>query len=360
MQTSIQHINTLPMPTWRWLGVNEAGFEGELPDILPLLQVPNPALPAGIASLTGALAQEVLAIEGIGAEAETFVANHRNTGIQLQVLAGQRIAQPLVYHYTLGQGGPTAVVDSVIVAQPGSDITIVQVFSSGDDSPHLHAGRTRILALENSRVNLIQLQLLNAHSVNISSVGALVHKGARVHLTQAELGAGQSYTGSNATLAGQGAHMQNNTLYLGGGNQKLDYNYITRHLAPETTSEMQAAGALFGNCQKIYRGTIDFVAGAARSVGHQQENILLFSPTARNRTVPLILCGEENVEGQHAATIGRIDDAKLFYMQSRGLSQEQVKHLMVHAQFAPLVAQLPEGPLPALIEQRLTERMHEV
>ena len=67
---------------------------------------------------------------------------------------------------------------------------------------------------------------------------------------------------------------------------------------------------------KILRGTIDFRRGAKRGVGHESEDVLLSSPHARNRTAPLILCGEEEVEGQHAASIGRLDEAKLYYLRS--------------------------------------------
>lgn len=53
--------------------------------------------------------------------------------------------------------------------------------------------------------------------------------------------------------------------------------------------------------------------------------MLLFSPSARNRTAPLILCGEEEVEGQHAASVGRLDENKLYYLRSRGLSEAQAR-----------------------------------
>ena len=69
--------------------------------------------------------------------------------------------------------------------------------------------------------------------------------------------------------------------------------------------------------------------------------MLLFSPTARSRTAPLILCGEEEVEGQHAASIGRLDEEKLYYLRSRGLSEAQARRLMVDARFAPAMDKIP-------------------
>ena len=87
---------------------------------------------------------------------------------------------------------------------------------------------------------------------------------------------------------------------------------------------------LTGSADKILRGTVDFQRGAKRGVGHESEDVLLFSPSARNRTAPLILCGEEEVEGQHAASVGRLDENKLYYLRSRGLSEACLLYTSCH------------------------------
>lgn len=354
MKTSIQNINPLPMPTWRWLGVNGAGFEGELPDILPFEGLRMSELPKGIAPFGVGNAPAALAT-GLGQEAEAFILNHRNTSLALR--AQGKAKDALVCRYVFTQNSPAAVDDNLIVAEAGSSAVVVQMYYSQDEAAHLHAGRTCIYAAEGSHITLVQVQMLNKNSTALCGVGAHIEKDARVDLVQIELGALQSFAASSAVLDGKRAHMENKTSYLVGGNARLDMNYVTRHIAPQTTCEMQAAGALAGKGDKIYRGTIDFVRGAARSVGHQQENILLFSPGCRNRSAPLILCGEENVEGQHAATIGRVDAGKQFYLQTRGLSAEQIKKLMVDAQFAPSLAALPTEALQEEVAAVLAERM---
>ena len=125
----------------------------------------------------------------------------------------------------------------------------------------------------------------------------------------------------------------------------LDYNDVSVHTAKDTLCEMHTAGVLTGRASKILRGTIDFRRGAKRGVGHESEDVLLFSPEARNRTAPLILCGEEEVEGQHAASIGRLDEEKLYYLRSRGLSEAQARRLMVDARFAPALDKIPLADL---------------
>ena len=85
--------------------------------------------------------------------------------------------------------------------------------------------------------------------------------------------------------------------------------------------------------------------------------MLLFSPNARNRTAPLILCGEEEVEGQHAASVGRLDENKLYYLRSRGLSEAQARRLMVDARFAPAIDKIPLEALQDEVRENVAGRL---
>ena len=107
------------------------------------------------------------------------------------------------------------------------------------------------------------------------------------------------------------------------------------------------------------RGTVDFQRGAKRGVGHESEDVLLFSPNARNRTAPLILCGEEEVEGQHAASVGRLDENKLYYLRSRGLSEAQARRLMVDARFAPAIDKIPLESLQDEVRENVAGRLND-
>ena len=70
---------------------------------------------------------------------------------------------------------------------------------------------------------------------------------------------------------------------------------------------------------KLFRGSIDFVKGCAGSVGNEKEDVLLLGDDVVNQTIPLILCAEEDVEGNHGASIGELDEKTLFYLMSRGI-----------------------------------------
>lgn len=349
MQEFLKEVNKLPAPTWQHLGVNKASF--------PLLQTvrncgKNIAKPAccfcpakqGAAESSRELPEEFAAVKtGMGDEAAAYAAEHCTAFTSIQLQEGEQVAMynlPYAFKSGCAQGDVT-----LIHARSGSSITVLQSYISGDETACQHTGLTKIIADAGAKVRLLQVQLLSKGSHHFSDIGITLGDEASVEVVQAELGGLNAYTGCLAALAGRKSNFSADTIYFGDGNRKLDFNYIARHTGKKTTSTMKAAGALFGKSDKIYRGTIDFIRGASRSVGHESEETLLFSGAARNRTVPLILCDEEDVEGQHAATIGKINKARMFYLQSRGLSEAQIKQLAVEAMFNPLLAKLPDEKL---------------
>ena len=105
-------------------------------------------------------------------------------------------------------------------------------------------------------------------------------------------------------------------------------NLVVNHFGRHTECEINASGALKNAAQKIFRGTIDFKNGSSGSVGNEKETVLMLGEDAVNKTVPLILCAEENVVGNHGATIGELDDETLFYFESRGIGRDEAEHIL--------------------------------
>ena len=108
-------------------------------------------------------------------------------------------------------------------------------------------------------------------------------------------------------------------------------NYESVHTAPHTDTTMTVKGTVADNALKTYRGTIDFKNGCAGATGDEQEETLLLGEKAVNKSIPMILCGEEDVSGTHGATLGRLGAEELFYFQSRGVSEADAQKIMTKA-----------------------------
>lgn len=352
-------INRLPVPTWNRTGVNWLDKKALPPEIeysqgdhLPYEGV----LPWGI-RLMDRLPDEIAAIpSGMGEWLDEFI---RNGADKTCYLLGEGSAsEPVIITQNLDLTHSVIRAHYAIKAKPGSNLTVVQI-NRGDAKDGVFGSLTQIDAQEDSIVRLISVQLLGKNSQSFDAVGARIGKGARVELIRAVLGGKTAACGSLAHLDGLGGGYQQDTAYYSDEEQIFDFNDIARHIGRETVSEMHTAGVLAGSSSKILRGTIDFKAGSAHSVGHENETVLLLSPSARNRTVPLILCGEEAVEGQHAASLGQFDEKQLYYLCSRGLSLMEAKRMLVEARFMPVLHKITPDDLRMeilnVIERRLDE-----
>ena len=128
-------------------------------------------------------------------------------------------------------------------------------------------------------------------------------------------------------------------------------NYVADQMGKKTVSNMIFRGVLLDEAVKTFRGTLDFKSGSTGSVGDEQEDTLLLSPDVINRTMPVILCGEEDVDGRHGASIGQLGDDTLFYMESRGIDEEAAKKLMIRARMESIARMIPDEAIIVRIQQ---------
>ena len=115
-----------------------------------------------------------------------------------------------------------------------------------------------------------------------------------------------------------------------------------RHRGKKTECNLDANGVLTGTSKKILRGTIDLMHGAKGAQGNERETVLLANKGVDNKTVPMILCDEDDVAGNHGATIGHVRPEQLFYMGCRGLSEKQAEELFISAKLEDAAITAPD------------------
>ena len=203
------------------------------------------------------------------------------------------------------------------------------------DSPTAGSGMTattlRIFCETGSTVVINRVQTLDDSWVDLDDIGLFLSDGATVEVRQTVLGAAKSYTGLAGDLRGDGSTARISARYLGHGEQELDFNYILRHHGKKTTSELTSNGVLTDSSSKCLRGTIDLMRGAKGAEGTETDTVLLADDGVVNKTVPCILCSEDDVAGNHGATIGHISGEQLFYLASRGIPEEAAEDMFASA-----------------------------
>lgn len=391
----IEHASAMPAPTWHFLKMNETEIDipaglsispdvkvsqpwsardeaGEFQNALAVAQADwekaHPAPTAEeIAEREALLASEADATYGgtaqsdyqIGADAmeearSLATAFEHGVGDEaaayLRFAAGDCVA---IVAEPGKQASATVVVNAVpdavsvaaidVVAGRGGTIELSVVVDSPTGRGSGLTGTTiRVFADANAHVSIARTQTLDPGYTDVDDMGLFAHDRARIDVRQIVLGAGSTFTGLAGDLRGDSANIEVDTRYLGHADQAHDFNYVLRHHGTRTKCNLNANGVLAGKSSKTLRGTIDLIRGCKGSQGSENETVLLVDEGVQNKTVPVILCNEDDVAGNHGATIGHIREEQLFYLASRGLSQETAEAMFVNAALEQAALDAPD------------------
>ncbi len=175
--------------------------------------------------------------------------------------------------------------------------------------------------------------------------------GGQADFVSAELGGGDTIVHSRGELDGDHSVMKESLCYAGTGRQRLDLFYHITHHGKESESLIDVRGSLAGQSRKIFRGTIDFKRGCSGAEGTEGDYAVQLDPGAKNISLPLLLCTEDNVVGNHASSAGQLDREKMYYLMSRGLSPEEARRIAVESLVRPVIDRLE----PSLQEEALQD-----
>lgn len=348
-------LNPLPVLTWNWLRMNKAAFSEEAEFATKPATLETSGLPAGATFTSGNApqAQEAAAPNGaqipgaMGKDFDALLEQNAAPTATLELKDGFNQSEAIFVRAKLDDGAASFqrlivkagdnVEANVIIewagAQSGADGKQADKNARG-----LNAFQTKIEAGRDSKIRVATVQLLPKGFVHVNDIGTAAGENSTVQISQLELGAKKIYQGIRSALSQTRAAFIHNAAYCLDKDRELDMNFIAEQTGRDTQSLMNVYGTLKDSAKKTYRGTIDFKRGCAGSVGNETEDVLLLSQDVVNKSIPLILCDEEDVQGEHGATIGRLDESVLFYMNARGVSLEEAQKMMARSKIARVAA----------------------
>ena len=246
-----------------------------------------------------------------------------------------------------------ASIDVVAVEDSVLDLAISLDAADGRDTggesatAGLLGSSLRVFAGARARVNVTVYLTADSGFTAIDDSGYVLDEDARVNVRHVVLGGGFTATGLAADLRGDGSRIDIDTSYLAAESDVRDFNYVVRHRGLKTECNIVANGVLTGSSKKTLRGTIDLVHGCKGSQGNERETVLLANEGVDNKTVPVILCDEDDVAGNHGATIGHVRPEQTFYAACRGLSQEATEALFLEAKLEDAALNAPDDSMRA-------------
>ncbi|WP_315070010.1 Fe-S cluster assembly protein SufD [uncultured Clostridium sp.] len=266
-----------------------------------------------------------------------------NAGYLITIEKNANVSEPIIIEFNFDKANATLIDNLIVVGEENSKASIVIKYKSLDDSKGYHNGICTIYSKKNSQVKLTKINLLNDNIVHIDSNASEGKEDGKVNFISVDLGGEYSIYNYHGDLLGEKSSSNIKAIYLGNGNKIIDINYVITHRGIGSKSNIDVKGALQGQAKKAFKGTIDFKQGAAKSAGAEDEYCMLLSKDARAKAMPILLCEEDDVSGEHSASSGKIDENKLFYLMSRGLSYDEAKIVIVRAAFNPIIDEIGDS-----------------
>ena len=274
-------------------------------------------------------------------EAQVFKSDFYN------VPAHTKREEPIVVAVSAAQN---QCANTGIIVREGAEAIVVIAAFAGEKSTDAASNNalptstalTRIVVEAGAKLHLIEMLGVNEDQQHLESVGLEIHHDATVDVKQYALGGSTIGLGLTANLVGARARLDLNNRYHATHEETLDINHLVRMRGTSTRAQLTESGVLNEAAKKTLRATIDLVRGAKDAQGNEIETVMILGDDVVNKTMPIILCDEDDVAGNHGATIGSVSPEQLDYLAARGLSRQAAEQLFVRALFEDAIINAPE------------------
>ena len=248
---------------------------------------------------------------------------------------------------------------NLIVAGRHSRSAVIESYVSLRDSTYFTNAVTEIAAGEGAHIDHYKLQREGATAFHVGTVQVRQERDSQLHSFSFAVGGALARTNVYTSLAGDAATCTLNGLYLTDGTQHIDNQTSIEHIAPNCPSHEVYKGVLDGRSHGVFNGKVYVHPEAQKTDGKQSNNNLLLSPSARVDTKPQLEIFADDVKCTHGATVGRLDEMAMFYLNSRGIGRETARTLLTYAFAADVLETIELEPLKKELEKMVLARFAE-
>ena len=246
---------------------------------------------------------------------------------------GVSVYEPIYLLFlTSGQSVPLMTLPRVlIIAGENSHATIVQSYETlaSDGAPYLTNTVTEIVTQQGASLHHYRLQREANNAYHVASTLATLDRSSHLTSVTLDLGGGIVRHDQSVTLAGSGAEVSLNGLYIGSGKRHIDNHTFVDHAVPDTTSNEVYKGIMADSSRGVFVGHVLVREGASRSIANQVNKNLVLSDDAEVDSQPKLEIFTDDVQCTHGAAVGRLDPIAVFYLNSRGLDAQDAQELLI-------------------------------
>lgn len=276
-------------------------------------------------------------------------------GARIEIPAGV-VVDGFIHLLFVGRGdGIWSHPRNVIVAGSNSQITIVETYVGSGQ--YFTNAVTEIVARDGAVVDHYRLELESPAAYHVGSVYIRQERSANVISRSVAIGATLARVETHVALAGEGASISLDGLFVGSGSQHLDNRTVIDHVQPHCESHELYKGVLDDHARGVFDGLIIVRPGAIKTISRQENRNLLLSETAIVDSKPTLEIHNDDVKCNHGSTIGQIQEESLFYLRSRGIGEQDARNLLVFAFASEIVERMKLEPVREQVRRALFQAM---
>ncbi len=263
-------------------------------------------------------------------------------GSFVYVPKGVKVDLPLQAYFRLNQANIGQFERSLIIVDEGAQVHYVEGCTAPTyTTDSLHSGVIEIIVKKNARMRYTTIQNWSTNVYNLVTQRALVYEKGTMEWVDANLGSKITMKYPSCYLLGEGAHGEILSMAFAGPGQYQDTGGKAIHLAANTSSKITSKSISKGGGRTSYRGLLKVYKGKGNVKSNVVCDALLLDPESRSDTYPYIEIDDEDVTIGHEASVSKVGEEQLFYLMSRGLSEEDATTMVVSGFIEPLVKELP-------------------
>ena len=295
---------------------------------------------------------------------DPFVARNETgwtDGVLVYVPRNVICEEPVKVRLDLDNAGTATYWRTLIVLEEGARAEVWEHYGSESDETDAMLNSVVELSVgQNANLHYINTQDLSEKAWLFSSQRSEVERDGKLDWAALGFGGGNGKVRMTTNLAGQGSEARVTGGYAGGNGQHLDFDTLQEHAAEDTVSDLAFRGVLADRSTAVWRGMIKVDEGAQRTDAFQECRNMLLSSDAHADAIPGLEILADDVACTHAAAVAQVDKDQLFYLNSRGLSDDDSRSLVVEGFLQALVERLGEGPVRDEIAARIEQRLEEI
>ncbi len=263
-------------------------------------------------------------------------------GSFVYVPKGVKVEIPLQAYFRINTENMGQFERTLIIADEGSSVHYIEGCTAPTySSDSLHSAVVELIAMEGAKIRYTTIQNWSKNVYNLVTKRAVAHRNSRVEWIDGNLGSKLTMKYPAVYLVGEGAHAEILSVAFSGSGQHQDAGSKVIHAAPNTTSVITSKSISKDGGRGSYRGLVKVHDGATGAKVSVKCDALILDDHSRSDTYPTMEVDENRVSIEHEATVSKVGEEQLFYLMSRGLTQQEATLLIVNGFIEPFTKELP-------------------